>query len=90
MIPSTGPVLGGTAVTVTGTGFVNSVSLFCKFGEQEVAGVFASATSVVCVSPQHIAGSVNLEVSSNRVDFSTSMKAFEFKGTGKAVSFSQL
>ncbi len=61
--PASGPVSGGTAVTVTGSGFGTAGAVTVRFG-----GVVASAVTVVspttltAVSPPHAAGTVTVTV----------------------------
>ncbi len=48
-----GPVLGGTVLTVRGEGFVDAarVDTLCKFGRYSVLASFVSATELRCASP---------------------------------------
>ena len=56
------PLLGGVAVTVRGTGFVNAASIMCRFGALQVPAYFASSSAVTCVSPQGYAGFASVQV----------------------------
>ncbi|MDA8309395.1 MAG: IPT/TIG domain-containing protein [Actinomycetota bacterium] len=59
--PSTGPVVGGTQVTVTGTGFAPTATV--SFGTTLAAKVTVeSATELVATSPAHGAGPVDVTV----------------------------
>lgn len=59
--PSSGPVAGGTSVTITGTDFTNATAV--KFGANNAASfTVASATSITAVSPAGAAGEVNITV----------------------------
>jgi hypothetical protein len=49
--PVSGPVTGGTVVTVTGSGFLNTATLTCRFGQATVPGVYRTSNRVECVSP---------------------------------------
>ncbi|MSR75946.1 MAG: hypothetical protein EXS14_10815, partial [Planctomycetes bacterium] len=62
--PNNGTSLGGTAVTVTGTGFTTTVQTTVKFGGVLAGGVnVTSATSLTCVTPASLsAGAVAVEV----------------------------
>ena len=51
--PSSGPVTGGTAITVSGTGFVSGASVVIGQGSGPTIGAIA-ATNVVVVSPTEI------------------------------------
>ncbi len=62
--PNSGPVSGGTEVTISGSNFASGATV--SFGG--VAGssvVVASATQISVVSPAHIAGSVEVTVNEN-------------------------
>jgi hypothetical protein len=77
--PVLGSTGGGTEVLVSGSNFVASMNLVCKFGEQSpIAAVFMSNSTVVCVSPKHTPGSAALRVSNNGVQFSDSTASFKF------------
>jgi hypothetical protein len=62
--PNNGIPAGGTVVTVTGTGFVNSANLMCQFAGTSVPATFISATSLSCVAPAG-AGNATFAVSNN-------------------------
>ena len=50
--PKSGPVAGGTSVTVTGANFENTAaSVTCRFGSDNVPGVVISETEINCASP---------------------------------------
>ena len=80
-VPTLGAMAGGTVVTVTGTAFVNSNQLVCKFGTLPLAsGEFVSSTRVLCTSTASPAtGAVSLSLSSNNQDF-TSGATFTYLG----------
>ena len=71
--PSRGALAGGTAVSVTGSGFRDDDGLRCRFGETGVVSAGAgarwvSSTVVMCVAPGAVEGEavqVALEVSAN-------------------------
>ena len=69
--PTFGETQGGTSVTVTGNYFEFSEKLKCRFGAgNEVSAGFVSSTEVVCVAPvASSAGTVDVAVSNNGVDF---------------------
>jgi hypothetical protein len=59
--PTSGPVAGGTAVTLTGTGFVNGATVL--FGAVASPAVTVnSATSITAVTPAQAAGTVSVTV----------------------------
>ena len=58
---SSGTPSGGTAVTITGTGFKNGVGV--KFGTDSATSILVvSSTSITCVTPAHSAGTVDVVV----------------------------
>ena len=59
--PAAGTTAGGTAVTVTGTGFLSGASV--KFGSTSASGVnVVSSTSITATAPAHSAAAVNVVV----------------------------
>jgi alpha-tubulin suppressor-like RCC1 family protein len=77
--PLGGPVLGGTFVTVTGSGF----SIFydhlttpkCRFGASIVEALVVSDVQIVCESPKSLnAEVVEIEIALNAQDFTTTTK----------------
>ncbi|HEY8207369.1 MAG TPA: SBBP repeat-containing protein [Myxococcaceae bacterium] len=58
--PSTGPTVGGTQVTLGGTGF--TPNLMATFGDASVPTTYAGATTLVASSPPHAAGPVDVQV----------------------------
>ena len=75
--PLSGPAFaGGTLLTVTGTGFVNSNLLLCRFGQIVVPAVYLNDKTITCRSPPGQPGLISFEVSTNAVDFSSSEKRF--------------
>lgn len=60
--PPTGPVAGGTSVTITGSNFFPGVTV--RFGGVPATGVvLLSATKIAAVTPAHAAGAVEVTVS---------------------------
>jgi len=59
--PATGLAAGGTAVTLTGTGFTGATSV--KFGATAATAVtVVNPTTITCTSPAHTAGTVDVQV----------------------------
>lgn len=81
-IVSVWPVLGsasggGTTVTIYGEGFRNSAELLCKFGN--IIGTEAtwlSSTKLLCRTPPHRPGLVEIRVANNGADFSLTASEF--------------
>src|SRR5204862_117972 len=59
--PNSGPTGGGTAVTITGTGFASGAT--ANFGGTAATNVVVvSSTSITASTPAHAAGAVNVVV----------------------------
>jgi IPT/TIG domain len=71
--PNTGSTAGGTAVNVTGTGFVlGTKATAFKFGSSTAAAVDCTSTTTCTVmSPAHVAGAVDLTATVNGVESRT-------------------
>lgn len=59
--PATGVAAGGTAVTLTGTGFTEANGVTFG-GVAATSVVVVSATSITCVAPAHAVGAVDVVV----------------------------
>ncbi len=60
ILPATGPVAGGTSVTLTGTGF--TAALGVNFGNVPAQFSVGSDTSITVTAPPHPAGAVDITV----------------------------
>lgn len=84
MIPSTGPELGGTVVTVNGDGFISSQLSICRFGSRDAASIsFASSTRLQCTSPPGT-GVATLSIALNGQNFVAAFVEnfdFHYRGT---------
>lgn len=79
--PRSGDVAGGTWVTISVTP-TNSSSVSCRFGYSITEGLRVSATVVSCQSPSRCCvGAVNLDVSLNGVQFTSSGLQFSYLAT---------
>jgi uncharacterized repeat protein (TIGR01451 family) len=77
--PNQGSTAGGTAVTITGTGFVSGGSLGVTFGGIAATGVsFVSATSITCTTPAHAQGTVDLVLTNGDGQPTTAFNAFTY------------
>ena len=69
----TGPPLGGISITIRGVGFGASPDLHgraaCRFGPSIVRANRVSDHGVLCVTPPHLAGIVDVAVAINGADF---------------------
>lgn len=81
--PSSGSTDGGTSVRVQGTGFLDSATAFCRFGDNEIVSVEAvlDSTSVLCTSPSRENADISqvaVEVTSNGLDWTSSGILFTY------------
>ena len=78
--PDSGPINGGTLVTLIGSGMINGESsLHCRFGEgsEPVSGQWISGTEIQCIAPRGgCIGVVNVTLSLNGLDYTTSSAEF--------------
>ena len=85
--PTSGPVTGGTLLTVNGANYVNSGNNFCRVGAGTiVSAAYVSATRVTCTMPSGTAGATAVEVSNNNVDFSSSGIQFTYVAAATVTS----
>src|SRR5579883_1525323 len=70
IVPTCGPVSGGTLVTLYGANFVQSRRIICSFGPAIVFASQVNSTQAVCIAPAQLSpGVVALNVSNNGADF---------------------
>ncbi len=62
--PATGPPAGGTTVTITGTGFTGATSVTIGGSPATGITVNGSGTSITAITPAHVAGIVDVVVTS--------------------------
>jgi hypothetical protein len=76
--PSTGPTAGGTAVTLTGTGFMQGATVI--FGGAQAMAVKVTGTQIDAVTPPHDAGKVDVEVCNPDSGLAKKVAAFQYLG----------
>jgi len=94
LFPKSGPIVGGTRITVLGAGFFSTGREICRFGSEQYQGkvdlVRASIltrTKMTCVTPmQNEAGSVLVSVSLDGYTFSSGALS-ALKGSGTRIFF---
>lgn len=95
---SSGTTSGGTAITITGTGFKNGCTVTFG-GDSATSIIVASSTSITCVTPAHAAGAVDVVItnvdgkavtSSSAYTYAVSTPSFVKYGSGTASSTSDL
>ncbi len=80
--PSSGPVAGGTDVTITGTNFVNGATV--AFGGTSAKSTFVNSTSLTCSTPAHAAGAVDVVVTNPDAQSGTLKGGFTYAGSTTA------
>ncbi len=81
--PGLGPVAGGTAITITGTGFLAGATVSIG-GTAAGAVAVASSTSISCTTPAGAAGPAALVVANP--DTQAASGTFTYQGGGPAIS----
>ena len=80
--PATGPVAGGTAVTLAGTGFAAGATV--TFGGSPAGSVVvASPTQITCTTPAHGAGAVDVVVANPGAGSATRASGFTYLAAGQ-------
>ena len=75
--PGSGVATGGTAVTITGTGFLAGATV--SFGGTAATGVtLVSSTSITATAPAHAAGAVNLVVTNTDAQSGTLTSGYTY------------
>ena len=83
--PTTGSLNGGTAVTITGTGFSSGATV--KFGGTPATNVsVVSATSITATAPAHATGTVDVVVTNADAKSGTLAQAFTYAVPGPTIS----
>ena len=85
LLPTRGSLHGGTVVMLSGSGFINSTRLSCRFGSTIVLATFVSNASIHFTTPPYERGHVNVEVSNNGIDFSNNNIHYEFIRVSKII-----
>ena len=81
--PNSGNINGGTAVTVTGTGFLAGATL--SVGGTPATGVtLVSSTSITAVTPAHAAGAVNVMVTNTDTQSGTLNSGYTYSTANSA------
>jgi hypothetical protein len=77
--PATGPVAGGTSVTITGTNFVSGGSFGVTIGGTAATGVVRnSATQITVVTPAGTVGAKNVVITNNDGQTATGTGVFTY------------
>ena len=77
--PSTGTISGGTAVTVTGTGFISDAAV--SIGGVTCSNIdVSSSTTLTCTTGAHSMGTVDITVTNEDAQSATLANAFRYYG----------
>ena len=81
--PTSGTANGGTAVTITGTGFLAGATV--KLGGTAATGVtVVNSTSITATTPAHAAGAVSVVVTNTDAQSGTLTNGYTYNGTNPA------
>ena len=89
--PTSGTTAGGTAVTISGTGFLSGATV--SFGGTAATGVtVVNSTSIKASTPAHAAGAVNVVVTNPDAQTGTLTNGYTYTSStgGGAISFVQV
>ncbi len=87
--PSSGSANGGTAVTITGTGFLSGASV--TLGGTAATGVtVVSSTSITATTPSHAVGPVDVVVTNKNGQSGTLAEGYTYKSASSAIAFVQV
>ena len=86
--PNHGPTAGGTAVTITGTGFAAGPSFGVTFGGTAATCSVTSAVQIDCTAPSHAAGAVDVVVTNGDGQPTTKTSGYTFD-TSPTFSFAR-
>jgi len=76
--PSSGPLAGGTAVTITGTGFLAGATI--DFGGSACSGVtVVSSTSITCTTTAHASGAITATVTNSDTQNGNLVSAYTYQ-----------
>jgi hypothetical protein len=85
--PIAGTLSGGTALTITGTGFLSGATVTIG-GNACTSVVVASSTSITCTSAAHAAGAVSVIVTNSDTQTDTLASAYTYQAAPTVVSIS--
>ena len=77
ILPNAGPLAGGTAVTITGSGFLSGASVMIG-GSVCTGPIVASATSITCTTSSHGAGTATIVVTNTDSQFGSLTNGYSY------------
>ena len=78
MSPSSGTVLGQTAVTIFGSGFVRAFANHCRWGNLTTRVTNLNATQITCPTPRMPVGRKPVELTMNGQQYTSDNRSFSF------------
>jgi len=87
--PNSGPIAGGTSVTITGTNFVSGATVI--FGGVAATNVtVVTSTSMTATTPAHTSGAVTVTVTNPDAQSGSLVGGFTYTSTSGTISFIQV
>ena len=81
IVPATGTTKGGTRVVILGSNFEDTPTLIVKFDNIIVTPEFHGPGTLICVTPCHHPGQVEVKVGTDPKELSSSVGSFTFEDT---------
>jgi hypothetical protein len=78
MSPSSGTVLGQTAVTIFGSGFVRAFANHCRWGNLTTRVTSLNTTQITCPTPRMPVGRKPVELTMNGQQYTSDNRSFSF------------
>jgi hypothetical protein len=82
LLPDSGPMAGGTLVTIIGGYFTDNPKLSCQFGvstTSTVPATFTNSMSITCLTPEHAPGAATVQVTDDGNNWSDDSIAFNYE-----------
>jgi hypothetical protein len=86
--PSSGPIAGGTAVTISGTGFTAGATV--TFGGTSASATVVGSTTINAIAPSHASGSVNVVVTNPGGQSATLTNGYSYASAPPAPTVSSI
>ena len=85
ILPSSGPISGGTSISILGSGFATGLQTFqdgfkCSFGEIFASAKIQSESTLTCISTANAVGRLNIYLYLDNLKIGDTMLYFEYYG----------
>lgn len=77
-VPESGPTTGGTRVAILGSNFVDSPAARIRFDNTDVMPIFHAPGTLICHTPQHSPGTVQVRVCNSNKKWSETFATFTY------------